>query len=67
MSALKFADGNHSHLRQQYEKERLGWDLYYDTLEAVKKGSKNGDDFALDLLVKAKRIVRQCVIRFASA
>jgi hypothetical protein len=66
MGALKFVDGSNSLLRQQYEKERLGWDLYYDTLAAVKKGSTNGEDFALDLLDKAKHIVNQCTIRFAS-
>jgi hypothetical protein len=30
--ALEFVDGQNSSLRRQYEKERLGWNLYYDIL-----------------------------------
>lgn len=67
MSALKFVDGDNSHLKQQYEKERLGWDFYYEALSAVEDGLKNGDAFALDLQTQAKSIVNDCAIRYGSA
>ena len=65
-SALKFVGGDPSKLKRQYEKERLGWDLYYDTLSAVADGLKNGDAFALELQTKARSIVNDCAIRFGS-
>lgn len=35
--ALEFARGASSGLRTQYQRERQGWDLYYDILEAVEQ------------------------------
>ena len=67
MSALKFVDGDNSHLKQQYEKERLGWDFYYEALSAVEDGLKTGDAFALELQTQAKSIVNDCAIRYGSA
>jgi hypothetical protein len=66
MSSLDFVIGEDSLLRQHYEKERLGWNLYYDTLSAVEDGLNKGDGFALDLKKKAECIVRQCAISFGS-
>jgi len=62
MNSLDFVIGEDSLLRQNYEKERLGWNLYYDTLSAVEDGLNKGDGFALDLKEKAENIVRQCAI-----
>ncbi len=67
MGALKFVDGDDSLLKQRYEEERLGWDLYYDALSAVEDGLKNGDAFALELQTKAKAIVNDCAIPCGSA
>ncbi len=67
MRALKFVGGDPSKLKQQYEKERLAWDLYYDTLSAVEEGLKHGEAFALELQTKAESIVNECAICFASA
>jgi hypothetical protein len=64
MRALKFLDGNNGNLRQQYETERLGWDLYYETLSAVEEGLKNGEAFARELQTKAQSILNDCEIRF---
>jgi hypothetical protein len=64
MSALKFLHGNNGNVRQQYEIERLGWDLYYDTLSAVEEGLKNGEAFARELQTKAESILNDCAIRF---
>ena len=52
--ALTFADGQ---LRQVYEQERLGWDLYYDTLCALEKAIKHGDSFAEDLRRKTRQLI----------
>ncbi len=63
MSALEFVDGHNGDLRQQYEIERLGWDLYYETLSAVEEGLKNGEAFARKLQTKAESILNDCAIR----
>ncbi len=63
-SALKFVGGDPSKLKQQYEKERLAWDLYYDTLSSVEEGLRRGDAFARELQTKAESILNDCAIRF---
>jgi hypothetical protein len=64
MSALKFVEGETSKLKQQYEQERLAWDLYYNTLSAVEEGLRNGEAFARELKTRAESIVNDCAIRF---
>ena len=61
-TALKFVQGENSPLRKQYEKERLGWNLYYDTLTAFEDALDQNDDFALDLRYKAKLIIADCLV-----
>ena len=63
-SALKFVGGDPSTLKQQYEKERFAWDLYYDTLSAVEEGLEIGEAFARELQAKAKSILNDCAIQF---
>jgi len=53
-------------LKQHYEKERLSWNLYYDTLSTVQDALKNGDSFALELRKKAESIIFQCYVNFGS-
>ena len=65
-TALKFVQGENSPLKNQYEKERLGWNLYYDTLAAFEDALGQNDDFALDLRNKAKQVVGGCLIRASS-
>jgi len=60
--ALSFVDEKNNPLKQSYEKERLGWDLFYDVLDRVENGLKENDDFALELQKKAGDMVRQCRI-----
>ncbi len=59
---LHFVEGENSPLRQQYEKERRSWELYYDTLVALEKALKRQNDFAMKLKREAKRIVDECQI-----
>ncbi len=65
-NVLDFVNGENSLLAQHYEKERLGWNLYYDILAAVEEGLKRADAWALDLRRKAEEIIAQCRIRFHS-
>ncbi|MDY6932626.1 MAG: hypothetical protein SVZ03_00210 [Spirochaetota bacterium] len=60
--ALKFVSGPNSILKQQYEKERIGWELYYDTLTASEKALENNDNFASKLQRRARAKINQCAI-----
>ena len=61
-TALEFISGENSNLKKQYEKERLGWNLFYDTLDAVEKAIDSKDKFALELLDEANRLIAKCII-----
>jgi len=63
-SALDFTQGKKSLLKQEYDNERLGWDLYYDTLSAIEDALKKGDWFAARLQEKAQSIIDECLICF---
>lgn len=60
--ALDFVEGTHSVLARQYKKERLGWNLYYDTLTAIEDALKRGDRFAQGLRNKARSIIDGCML-----
>jgi hypothetical protein len=47
----------------QYKKERRGWDLYYDTLDAAEQAIRNKDPFALQLQQKVRNIIDDCKVR----
>jgi hypothetical protein len=57
MKSLNFANNEKSMLKQHVQKERLGWDLYYDTLSAIEEALKDNDPFAIELQKKAKSII----------
>ena len=60
--ALEFFQGKSSVLRTQYERERHGWNLYYDILDAVEQALEKEDSFALELRKKARSVIRECKI-----
>lgn len=60
--ALDFVGSTHSMLALQYEKESLGWDLYYDTLTAIEDALKGEDLFAQGLRKKARSIIDGCIL-----
>jgi hypothetical protein len=60
--ALEFIRGKNSSLKQQYEKERQGWNLYYDTLDAVERALDKNSLYANDLKRKAHTIIDQCAV-----
>ena len=61
--AVGFVAGKNSMLKQQYEKERLGWSVYYDALAAVEKALEKREDFALALHKKAGELIDRCRLR----
>jgi len=61
--ALDFVCGKDSRLKHHFEKERLGWNLYYDTLTAMEDGLKTDDSFAKGLQKKARRIIKKSNIK----
>ena len=60
--ASEFARGDGSALRLQYQKERHGWNLYYDILDAVEKALTKKDPFALELREKALSVIQECAV-----
>ena len=60
--AFEFIEGENSALKRQYDNERRGWDVYYDTLDAVEQALDSKNPFALELQQKAKAIIRQCAV-----
>jgi hypothetical protein len=58
--AVDFIRGHAKLLKQQYEKERVSWNLYYDVLSRVENALSNGDGFALDLRRKAAELTGHC-------
>jgi hypothetical protein len=62
--ALNFVEGENSMLKKTYEKEYIGWNLYYDILSAVEDALNKGDEFALGLKRRAESILDDCTICF---
>jgi len=60
--ALEFIGGENSALKDQYETERRGWDLYYDTLDAVEQALANNDPLAASLQQKARDLINNCMV-----
>ena len=60
--AFNFIQGEDSALKKTYERERLGWDLYYNCLSVIEKAIADNDKVAFDLRKKAKEITKQCLI-----
>ena len=44
-------------LKQRYEREKKAWDIYYDILDQVENALRNGDQFAIELRERAKKLV----------
>jgi hypothetical protein len=63
--ALEFVRGEDSPMRRSYERERRGWDLYFDTLAAAEAALERGDEFAQQLRARAAGLVESCRVRLA--
>jgi hypothetical protein len=60
---LQFAFIDKGKLKQQYQQERQGWALYYDTLSVLEQGLQDGDPFALGMRSKAQELISELAIR----
>ena len=57
--AIMFA---YNQLADQYEQERQGWNLYYDTLLAIENGIEDGDPFAENLQHRTRELIDSCTV-----
>ncbi|MBW1773395.1 MAG: hypothetical protein JRJ82_10955 [Deltaproteobacteria bacterium] len=62
MKAFRFADSEEGGLNRIYQKERFGWDLYYDILNTLETALENEDVYALELREKSKNIINLSAI-----
>jgi len=60
--ALEFVRGESSALGRQYERERHGWNLYYDILDAVEEALAKKDPIAVEFRKKAQEIIQECAV-----
>lgn len=60
--AIEFTRGKNSQFKQRFEMERTGWHQYYDILHAIDLSLKNGDEYALYLQGRAKKIASNCLV-----
>ena len=51
-------------LEIRYREEKEAWHVYYDALEGVERALSDGDLFALELRVRAKKLMKACEIEF---
>jgi hypothetical protein len=61
-AALSFVRGENSELKRKYERERRGWDIYYDALSAVETALEDEDAFAVALRDRAREAIVGCHI-----
>ena len=59
---LAFTGGEESLLGRAYDRERRGWNLYYDLLDALEGALERGDGKAKRLRGRARGIIRQCAV-----
>jgi hypothetical protein len=59
---LRFTGGGPSPLQQKLRRERHGWQLFYDALEAIEQALQEEEAWALELQKTARRIVAECRI-----
>ena len=50
-------------LAKSFEREKRGWDIYYDILDNIEQGLKEKDDFALSMQKKAKKLMEKFKIK----
>lgn len=60
--AMAFA-GPDGMLAAQYERERQGWDLFYQILDTIEAGLAREDPFALELRGRARALLEGCLVR----
>ncbi|NEQ50980.1 MAG: hypothetical protein F6K11_12735 [Leptolyngbya sp. SIO3F4] len=57
---LDFIQGEPSDLKKTYEREKAGWQLFYQALESVEKALKSGESWAVEAQKATQEIVENC-------
>ncbi|MEM9266119.1 MAG: hypothetical protein AAGA46_11400 [Cyanobacteria bacterium P01_F01_bin.13] len=57
---LDFIQGEPSDLQKTYEREKAGWQLFYQALESVEKAVQNDEEWALEVKQVTQAIVQNC-------
>ncbi|MEO1180324.1 MAG: hypothetical protein AAFX51_05585 [Cyanobacteria bacterium J06636_28] len=57
---LDFIQGESSSLQQTYGREKTGWQLFYQALEAVETALQSGENWAIEVQKSAQEIVKNC-------
>ena len=57
---LDFIQGESSDLQKTYEREKAGWQLFYQALESVEKALQNDEEWALEVKQVTQAIVQNC-------
>ncbi|MEM6253725.1 MAG: hypothetical protein AAF821_12465 [Cyanobacteria bacterium P01_D01_bin.156] len=55
-----FIQGEPSDLQKTYEREKAGWQLFYQALESVEKAMQAGESWAVDIQKATQEIVENC-------
>ncbi len=61
--ALDFCDSKKDGLKEQYEKERKTWKLFYDTMSAIEDSIKINESYGYELREKTRNIVKRCLLK----
>jgi hypothetical protein len=56
-STQEVSMGDGKGLKERYEREKTAWNLYYDILDRVENALIEGDQFAIELQERAKKII----------
>lgn len=59
---IEYLDAVPNPLIEEYRKEKKVWDAYYDVLDRLEQGIKDGEEFAIGIQAKAREILQACGI-----
>ena len=63
INAVEFSMGRDTELKNQYERERKAWKLFYDTMSAIEDSIHAENRLGLELKRKAVSIVNRCMLK----
>lgn len=62
-AAMDFCSGKEYGLKEQYEKERKAWRVYYDTMSVLDDSIRARNPSGLELREKARDIIDRCLVK----
>lgn len=60
---IDWLSGGENPLKDVYDREKSGWDLYYDILDVAEEKLEKQDGFALKMREKIRGIIQDCFIK----